>query len=178
MLRINDVVLRTNTMLRIDFSPLLCYNTQRGGDDMKKVTKYIYPFVFSVCFFVTYILLGIAISIFLPSGDYAGLGWLFIALIIWIAFITPVYCYKYCKSIYKEKYRYLFVIYNSLFVAFCHTGPFLISAMPSGDAGVIFQITIGLFVWVAVCTYVSLLLWLDYSEKWDGNNSNETKKAE
>jgi hypothetical protein len=30
MLRINDVALRANIMLRIDFSPLLCYNTLKG----------------------------------------------------------------------------------------------------------------------------------------------------
>ena len=47
---------------------------------MKKAKKYIYPFIFSICFFVTYIILLIVLEIVLPSGDYAGLAYAFIAL--------------------------------------------------------------------------------------------------
>ena len=45
------------------------------GSFMKKAKKYIYPFIFSICFFLTYIILVIALEIVLPSGDYAGLAY-------------------------------------------------------------------------------------------------------
>ncbi len=141
---------------------------------MKKAKKYIYPFVFSICFFVTYIILAIVLNIVLPSGDYAGLAYAFIALIIWILVATPIFCFKYSKLIYEEKWKFLFIIYNSLVISLCHTGPFLISAIPGNDAYIIIKITIALFGWIAMCTYVSYLIRINTTKKLNENNSSET----
>ena len=146
------------------------------GDTMKKLKKYIYPFIFSICFFVTYIILLIVLGIVLPSGDYAGLGYAFITLIIWIFIVMPIFCFKYSKLIYEEKWKFLFIIYNSLVIALCHTGPFLISAIPGNDADIIIWITLALFGWVALCTYVSYLIRLNTTNKQDDNNSLETQE--
>ena len=143
---------------------------------MRKIKKYIYPFVFFICFFATYIILAIVLNMFLPSGDYAGLAYACIALIIWVFFIIPFYCFKYSKIIYKGKHCFLFVFYNSLVVALSHTGPFLMSAIPNGDVGIIIRITLALLGWVAICTYVSLLTRLNSTVKQDDNNLNETEE--
>ena len=143
---------------------------------MKKAKKYIYPFIFSICFFLTYIILVIALEIVLPSGDYAGLAYAFIALIIWISVITPIYCIKYGRIIQNEKLKFLFAVYNPLVIALCHTGPFLISAIPNGDADIIIKITLALFGWVAIWSFVPLVIRLDSTKKQDDNNSNETQE--
>ena len=143
---------------------------------MKKFKKFIYPFIFSICFFVTYIILAIVLEIVLPSGDYAGLAYAFIALIIWISVITPIYCIKYGRIIQNEKLKFLFAVYNPLVIALCHTGPFLISAIPNGDADIIIKITLALFVWVAFLTLITLLIRLNSTKKQDNNNPNQTQE--
>ncbi len=146
------------------------------GDLMKKEKKYTYPFVFSICFFVTYIILAIVLEAVLPSGDYAGLAYAFIALLIWIFIVMPIYCFKYCKFIYEEKHKLLFGFYNSLVISLCHTGPFLISAIPYGDADIIIKITLALFGWIALCTYVSFLIRSNTTDGQDDNGSNEIQE--
>ncbi len=146
------------------------------GDLMKKAKKYIYPFIFSICFFVTYIILLIVLEIVLPSGDYAGLAYAFIALLIWIFIVMPFYCFKYSKLIYEEKWKFLFIIYNPLIISLCHTGPFLISAIPGNDADIIIKITLGLFGWLALCTYVSYLIRINTIKEPDENNSSEAEE--
>ena len=143
---------------------------------MKKFKKFIYPFIFSICFFVTYIILAIVLEIVLPSGDYAGLAYAFIALIIWISVITPIYCIKYGRIIQNEKLKFLFAVYNPLVIALCHTGPFLISAIPNGDADIIIKITLALFAWIALCTYVSFLIRLNTTDGQNDNNSCEIQE--
>ena len=143
---------------------------------MKKAKKYTYPFVFSICFFVTYIILLIVLGVVLPSGDYAGLAYAFIALLIWIFIVMPVYCFKYSKLIYEEKWKFLFIIYNPLIISLCHTGPFLISTIPGNDADIIIKITLGLFGWLALCTYVSYLIRINTIKEPDENNSSEAEE--
>ena len=143
---------------------------------MKKAKKYIYPFIFSICFFVTCIILLIVLEMVLPSGDYAGLAYAFIVLLIWIFIVMPIYCFKYIKFIYEEKWRFLFIIYNSLIISLCHTGPFLISAIPSNDVDIIIKITLALFGWLAICTYVSFLIRSNTTERQDKNNSKEIQE--
>lgn len=143
---------------------------------MKKFKKFIYPFIFSICFFVTYIILAIVLEIVLPSGDYAGLAYAFIALILWILVATPIFCFKYSKLIYEEKWKFLFIIYNSLVISLCHTGPFLISAIPGNDADIIIKITLALFGWIAIWSFVPLVIRLDSTKKQDDNNSNEIQE--
>ena len=145
------------------------------GDFVKKSKKYTYPFIFSICFFATYIILAIMLNIVF-SGDYAGFGYAGIALIIWILVVIPFYCFKYSKLIYEEKWKFLFIIYNSLVISLCLTGPFLISAIPNGDAYIIIKITLALFSWVALCTYVSFLIRLNTTDEQDDNNSLETQE--
>lgn len=143
---------------------------------MKKFKKFIYPFIFSICFFVTYIILAIVLEIVLPSGDYAGLAYAFIALILWILVATPIFCFKYSKLIYEEKWKFLFIIYNSLVISLCHTGPFLISAIPGNDADIIIKITLALFGWIALCTYISFLIRLNTTDGQNDNNSCEIQE--
>ena len=143
---------------------------------MKKLKKYVYPFVFSICFFVTYIILAIVLEIVLPSGDYAGLAYAVIVLLIWIFIVIPVYCFKYCKFICEEKHKLLYGFYNSIIIALCHTGPFLISAIPNGDADIIIKITLALFVWIALCTYVSYLIRINTIKEPNENNYSKTEE--
>ena len=140
-----------------------------------KIKKYIYPFIFSICFFVTYIILAIVLEIVLPSGDYAGLAYAFIVLLIWILVVIPIYCFKYSKLICEEKWIFLFIIFNSLVIALCHTGPILMGAIPNGDADIIIKITLALFGWIALCTYVSYLIRINTTKEPYENNSNETQ---
>ena len=125
---------------------------------------------------MTYIILLIVLEIVLPSGDYAGLAYAFIALLIWIFIVMPFYCFKYSKLIYEEKWKFLFIIYNPLIISLCHTGPFLISAIPGNDADIIIKITLALFGWVAIWSFVPLVIRLDSTKKQDDNNSNETQE--
>ena len=143
---------------------------------MKKAKKYTYPFVFSICFFLIFIILAIVLEMVLPSGDYAGLAYAFIALIIWILAVIPFYCFKYSKLICQEKWKFLFIIYNSLVIALCYTGPFMSGAGPS-SLNVIIKIALALFVWAAICTYVSYLIRINTTKEPDENNSNETEDS-
>ena len=143
---------------------------------MKKAKLYIYPFIFSICFFVTFIILMSVLEIVLPSGDYAGLAYAFIVLLIWIFIVMPIYCFKYSKLIYEEKWKFLFIMYNSLVISLCLTGPFLISAIPGNDADIIIKITLALFGWIAICTYVSFLIRSNTTDKQNDNDSNEAQE--
>ena len=138
---------------------------------MKRFKKFTYPFVFSICFFVIFIILAIVLEIVLPSGDYTGLAYAGVALLIWICVVIPIYCIKYCKLIRQEKYKFLFGFYNPLIIALCHTVPFLISAIPTGDADIIVKIALALFGWIAIWTIVPLI-----TVKPGNNGSNELQE--
>ena len=142
---------------------------------MKKAKKYIYPFIFSICF---YMLFGIVYILILKFyNNYGGLGLALLFIILWMLVATPMFCFKYSKLIYEEKWKFLFIVYNSLVIAICYTGPFLISAMPGNDAYIIVQITIALFGWIVLCTYVSYLIRINTTKEPDENNSNETEDS-
>ena len=142
---------------------------------MKKAKKYIYPLIFSICFFLTYIILAIVLEIVLPSGDYAGLAYAGIALIIWISVVVPIYCVIYSKIIREEKLKFLFAFYNPLIVTCCYTFPFLKGA-GSSSVSIIIKIAIFIFIWIAVWTFIPLLIPLDSTKKQDDNNLNEIKE--
>ncbi|MBQ4132105.1 MAG: hypothetical protein IJD71_07175 [Clostridia bacterium] len=142
---------------------------------MKKAKKYVYPFVFSIGFYVFYIILGTIINT-LDFEGYGGLGLFMLIIILWILVATPIFCFKYSKLIYEEKWKFLFIIYNSLVISLCHTGPFLISAIPGNDADIIIKITLAIFGWVALCTYVSFLIRLNTTDGQDDNGSNEIQE--
>lgn len=141
---------------------------------MKKAKKYIYPPVFSICFFVIFAVLGIVINNF--YNNYGGLGLALLFIMLWILVVTPIFCFKYSKLIYEEKWKFLFIIYNSLVISLSHTGPFLISAIPGNNADIIIWITLALFGWVALCTYVSFLIRLNTIKEPDENNSSEAEE--
>ena len=142
---------------------------------MKKAKKYVYPFVFSIGFYVFYIILGTIINT-LDFEGYGGLGLFMLIIILWILVATPIFCFKYSKLIYEEKWKFLFIIYNSLVISLCLTGPFLISAIPGNDANIIIKITLALFGWLALCTYVSYLIRINTIKEPNENNSSETEK--
>lgn len=142
---------------------------------MQKIKKFVYPFVFSISFFATYIILAIVLEIVLPSGDYAGLVYAGFALIIWISVITPIYCIKYGQLIREKNCKFLFGFYNPLVITLCHAVPF-ISRASSSSLRVIISIAVFLFCWTAIWTFVPLLIRLDSTKKQDDNNSNEIKE--
>ena len=147
------------------------------GDFMKKAKKYIYPLIFSVGFFVFFEVLGVVINKFCGNREgYGGLGLALLFIILWILVATPIFCFKYSKLIYEEKWKFLFIMYNSLVISLCLTGPFLISAIPNGDADIIIKITLALFVWIAICTYVSFLIRSNTTDKQNDNDSNEAQE--
>lgn len=151
----------------------MCYHngsTSFGwGDYMKKAKKYIYPFVFSICFYVLFAILGLVIKNF--YDNYGGLGLILLFIILWILVAAPIFCFKYSKLIYKEKRKSLFILYNSLVVTLCHTGPLLISG---DNAFIIIQITIALFGWIAFCTYVSYTVRIEDTKERSENDASET----
>ena len=141
---------------------------------MKKVKKYIYPFIFSICFFVFYFFLAFYISTAGFDG-YGGLGVALLIIALWVLLVVPIYCFIYSKLIYEKKRKFLFIIYNSFVVSLCYTGPFMSGAGPS-SLNVIIKIAVFLFYWVAICTYVSYLIRLNTTKEPDENNSSETEQ--
>ena len=145
---------------------------------MKKAKKYIYPFIFSISFFALFVIVVIVINRFYGNKEgYGGLGLALLFIILWILVVVPIYCFKYSKLICEEKRKFLFIIYNSLVIAICYTGPFLMAAIPSGDADIIIKIAFTIFGWVAVCTYVSYPVRINTTKESDENNSNETRDS-
>ena len=141
---------------------------------MKKVKKYIYPFIFPICFFVFYFFLAFYISTAGFDG-YGGLGVALLIIALWVLLVVPIYCFIYSNLIYEKKRKFLFIIYNSLVVSLCYTGPFMSGAGPS-SLNVIIKIAVFLFYWVAICTYVSYLIRLNTTKEPDENNSSETEQ--
>ena len=140
---------------------------------MKKAKKYIYPFIFSMSFFAFLAILVIVINRFYSNRDgYGGLVVAMLFILLWVFIVMPIYCFKYCEFICEEKHKLLFGFYNSIIVALFHAGPFLISATPNGDADIIIKITLALFGWIAICTYVLYLIRINTIKEPKENNKN------
>ena len=90
--------------------------------------------------------------------------------------MVPIYCFKYSKHIYEEKRKFLFIIYNSLVIAICYTGPFLMTATQNGDADIMIKIAFALFGWVAICTYISYLIRINTTKEPCENNASVTEE--
>ncbi len=144
---------------------------------MKKAKKYIYPFIISIVFFI-FLFISVAIinNFYGHREGYGGLGIALLLIILWILVAIPVYCFKYIKLIYEEKRKSLFIIYNSLVVSLCYTGPFFKPAVSSSDVDIIIKITLALFGWVAICTYISYLIRINTTKELSENNLNETQR--
>ena len=138
----------------------------------KKVKQYVSPIIFSLCFFASYIILGVLLETVLPPGDYAGLFYAGLALIIWICLVMPIYCFKYSKLIYEEKHKSFFIIYNSLVITLCSIAPFLIPCITNGSTLTIIYIAFILFGWVTFWTYISYLRRKRSTEEPDESDSN------
>ena len=73
------------------------------------------------------------------------------------------------RSIQNEKKNYLFAVYNSIVISVSYTGPFFILNRSSSVAVILISITIAIFVWIAICTFTSLLVRLNTTKKQDEN---------
>ncbi len=83
------------------------------GETMKKILKYIGPFIFSACFFLSYLILSTVLNAVLERGSYAGLFYGIIFLVVTVVVAVPVYCRIYCRIIKNEPKRNFFVFYNT-----------------------------------------------------------------
>ena len=136
------------------------------GDFVKKAKKYIYPIVFSMFFVALYEML--VRSSYMFSGRVNNIlsACAMLFLMAWIFVVLPFYCVKYSKIIIGEKLKFLFSIYNCIVLGAIPILPF--SLQNDGKVVVVF------FIWVAIWTFVPLVIRLNFTKKHDDNNSNET----
>ena len=109
-------------------------------------------------------------------NNYGGLGLALLFIILWMLVATPMFCFKYSKHIYEKKQKFLFIIYNSLVLSLCYTGPFLVAAIPGNDVDIVIKITVALFGWIAICTYVSYLIRINTTKEPCENNASVTEE--
>ena len=136
---------------------------------MKKVKKFIYPFIFSIVFIVFWIAAALTINATTSKEGYGGLGLAILILFAWIFIVLPIYCVKYSKIIIDEKLRFLFPFYNAFILSFFYLIPFSLE-----DETYIYGFI--LFVWVALWTFVPLVIRLNSTKKQDDNDSNKTQE--
>lgn len=139
------------------------------GDRMKKVKKFIYPFIFSIMFIVFWIAVALTTNATTSNEGYGGLGLTILILFAWIFIVLPIYCVKYSKIIIDEKLRFLFPFYNAFILSFFYLIPFSLE-----DETYIYAFI--LFVWVALWTFVPLVIRLNSTKKQDDNDSNKTQE--
>ena len=134
---------------------------------MKKAKKYIYPFIFSIVFIVFWIAVVLTINATTSYEGYGGLGLALLILFAWLFVVLPIYCIRYSKIIIDEKLRFLFPFYNAFILSFFYLIPFSLE-----DETYIYAFI--LFVWVALWTFVPLVIRLNSTKEQDDNNSNKT----
>lgn len=125
---------------------------------MKKAKKFIYPFLFSLAFYLAFIVVMLLINTFVTGDGYGGLGLFFIFLLAWCYLLVPLYCVKYTKLIKDEKLKYLFAAYNFVILSAIHTAGVIFSR----DA---FLFALAFIAWVAIWTFVPLALRLAAQKK-------------
>ncbi len=81
---------------------------------MKKLKKYIYPFIFLAAYIVFIKVLTTILNTVLDKGSYGGIGIFILVMIVLVVVITPIYCVFYSNVIKDEKHNFLFAVYNSL----------------------------------------------------------------
>ena len=136
---------------------------------MKKLKKFIYPFIFTIVFIVFWIAVALTINATTSNEGYGGLGLAILILFAWIFIVLPIYCVKYSKIIIDEKLRFLFPFYNAFILSFFYLIPFSLE-----DETYIYGFI--LFVWVALWTFVPLVIRLNSTKKQDDNDSNKTQE--
>ena len=137
---------------------------------MKKVKKYIYPFIFSVTFLGSYILFVFLLSkvISFPYGSYAPAALAVLYTFAWLIVALPIYCIRYSKIIIDEKLRFLFSAYNSLLIIVSHILPFNLQ----GETRIITHFVLWVLFWNVVP-----LVWRLISRKCEEKDAeNETQE--
>ncbi len=140
-----------------------------GGFVKTKIKKYIYPIIFSIVFIVFWIAVGLIINATTSSEGYGGLGLAILILFAWIFVVLPIYCVRYSKIIMDEKLRFLFPFYNPFILSFFYLLPFSLE-----DETYIYAFI--LFAWVALWTFIPLLMRLNSAKKQDENKLSETQE--
>ncbi len=134
---------------------------------MKKIKKYVYPIIFSIVFILFWVIVGLTINVTTSNEGYGGLGLAILILFACIFVVLPIYCVRYSKIIIDEKLRFLFPFYNAFILSFFYLIPFSLE-----DETYIYAFI--LFVWVALWTFVPLVIRLNSTKEQDDNNSNKT----
>ena len=134
---------------------------------MNKAKKYIYPFAFSIGFFIFYMLLLTILEIVLESGSYAGAAIGALAILITFVIIVPIYCIKYGNIIKNEKLKFLFSTYNATVLSASYILPFYLE-----DETYIYAIF--LFAWVIFWSMLPLFLRIDHCKNAESTSENET----
>lgn len=94
---------------------------------MKNSKKYVYPLLFSLCFFLIFCFLILVLNaLILPGGDETIFKIVSIALLVWVLGVSPIYSVLYSKFIKKEKNKFLFATYNSFVVTIFMILPFMV----------------------------------------------------
>ncbi len=91
---------------------------------MQKIKKIVYPFAFVIISFI-YLLVSLGIVNIFFHGDWSALGVFFIAVILLLLIILPIYCVKYSKIIQGERFKVLFATYNALIIVGSYMLPFI-----------------------------------------------------
>ena len=118
---------------------------------MKKLKKFIYPFAFSIGFFLFYFILGTVVNTVCTADNYGGLVSALFIIMFWILIVIPIYCVIYSKIIQNGKHKFLFAIYNALVLSFSYILPFSLE-----DETYIYGFI--LFVWVLIWTGIPLFV--------------------
>ncbi len=135
---------------------------------MKKTKKFICPAVFSIFFVVLYEMLVRLSYMFSERANDILSVCAMLFLMTWIFVILPFYCVKYSKIIIGEKLKFLFSIYNCIVLGAIPMLPF--SLQNDG------KVVVAFFIWVAIWTFVPLVIRLNFTKKHTDNNSNKTQE--
>ena len=135
---------------------------------MKKFGKFLLPPAFSIGTVVTCLLFELGLT-FAPIDGYAALTIFFIFVFIWALLVLPFFCVKYTKIIVEEKYSFVFCIYNCILISLAPLFCVSIDLFKSIFAFV--------FLWVAFCTFVPLLLRLSSKRRGEDPTTGEKPSA-
>ena len=80
---------------------------------MKKLKKFIYPFIFLAAFVAFNVLLITIINAASGNG-FGGIAVFVFSAIVQLVIIAPVYCVFYSNIIKDEKHNFLFAVYNAV----------------------------------------------------------------
>lgn len=135
---------------------------------MKKAKKYIYPFIFSICSYLFYIILAITINALYTPDNYGGLAIALVLILLWLLLSVPIYSVIYSKIIKNEKRKFLFAVYNAVVISLSYILPFCLEE-ETYIYGSIF------FAWV-LCWNFLPFIWLKEEKEQTDNKSGETEK--